>query len=146
MDKKISNLFLGSGTLTWNSEERVSDRYGSVHLFNYENQEDTTLLLDFPLIKRLNGSLGNLKASVIGTRQSSHIGDIFRQLQPVTPKINEVIMLGHGHLFYEKQQGILCIGLRPPQAREIDWLNPSALYRCHHQTVELYFQPEKEIR
>ena len=145
MQKKISNLFLGSGSLSWHSEERVSDRYGSVFLFNYENQNDNTLLLDFQLIKRLSSCLVTLKASVISTRQSSHVGDLFRSLMPITPKIGEVIELGHGFLFYEKND-ILSIGLRPEKARESDWLNPSALYRCHHQTVELYFQPEKEIR
>ena len=73
------------------------------------------------------------------------MGDLFRSLKPITPKIGEVIELGHGFLFYEKND-ILSIGLRPQKARESDWLNPSALYRCHHQTVELYFQPEKEIK
>ena len=144
MQKKISHLFLGSGTITWTSEERISDRYGSIFLFNYEKQYDTTLLIDFQLIKRLNGCLGTLKVSIISTRQSNHVGDIFRSLKPSTPKNGEVIELGHGNLFYEKSE-FLCIGLRPLKARESDWLNPHALYRCHHQVVELYFQPEKEI-
>lgn len=145
MQKKISNLFLGSGSLSWHSEERVSDRYGSIFLFNYEKQYDTTLLLDFQLIKRLNGCLGTLKASIISTRQSNHVGDIFRSLKPSMPKIGEVIELGHGNLFHEKSE-FLCIGLRPLNARVSDWLNPHALYRCHHQVVELYFQAEKEIK
>ena len=145
MQKKISNLFLGSGTITWTSEERISDRYGSIYLFNYENQDDLTMLLDFQLIKRFNGCLGTLKASVISTRQSSHVGDMFRSLKPTTPKIGEVIELGHGFLFYEKNEPI-SIGLRPQKARVSDWLSPQSLYRCHHQVVELYFQPEKEMK
>jgi len=116
-----------------------------VYLFNYENRNDSTLLLDFQLIKRLSGCLGTLKASVISTRQSTHVGDLFRSLKPTTPNIGEVIELGHGFLFYEYHD-ILSIGLRPQKARETDWLNPQSLYRCHHQVIELYFQPEKEIR
>lgn len=35
------------------------------------------------------------------------------------------------------------VGLRPDDGRDYDWLDIRALYDAHEQTVELYFQPEK---
>jgi hypothetical protein len=34
------------------------------------------------------------------------------------------------------------IGVQPQDGREMDWMDPHALYRAHDQTVELSFEPK----
>lgn len=132
---------LGTGRLSWSRYERIGDRYGSVKLFAAE--------VALPWPKYIpHGQLGRLSARVIETRESPHIGDLFRGLFPSTPDPGEEIVLGEGHLFVEgtgapgdgsTAQGGL--GCQPDDGRETDWLSPEALYRAHNQTVRLTWEP-----
>lgn len=134
-----TKVLLGKGELTWPRGERVSDRYGLVFLFNVET--GSHIPFNKKTIEKNRGTKGSLIAVVTETRQSNHIGDIFRGIGPVTPDVGEEIELGRdGELYFESVEGIDCIGLR--QNREIDWLDPVKLYRAHEQTVELYFISE----
>ncbi len=80
-------------------------------------------------------------AHIIETRQSQHIGDIFRGIGPSTPTAGDAITLGAGTLFTEMDDGVPRIGVTPDDGRETDWMDPRALYRCHSQTVRLEFRP-----
>ncbi len=126
-------LKLGSGILTWDPCERISDRYGTVYVMDSEmrnaNSLDTTLA----------GRCGTLVAIVLATRTSRHIGDLFHGVYPSTPRVGERITLGSGRLFFDGQR----VGLQPDDDRESWWLGIEALYRAHEQTVELYFEPEE---
>lgn len=125
---------LGTGVLTWNRSERVTDRYGTVRLGPAPDAESTITLSNTNA-----GCRGTLIARILATRKSTHVGDLFRNLFPITPMVGDQIKLGHGQLFFEEDDGIQSVGVCPPDGRHSDWLEPHALYTCHHQTVELLF-------
>lgn len=106
------------------------------------------------------GQVGMLVAEVVATRQSGHIGDFFHGFFPETPEAGEEIVLGRGELFTEvsfSEGGgdVIGVGVKPTEAlgaREFEgmrigpdifWMNPRALYRCHEQTVRLWFVPDE---
>jgi hypothetical protein len=134
-------ILMGTGWLTWTRGERISDRYGAVHLCDDNWEKGKTIPLD-TADQGLKG-FGRLVAEVIETRDSTHIGDLFRSIHPVTPEVGEIIHLGEGTLFTKAEDGVKSVGLEPRIPRDADWLNPYALYRCHEQTVRLYFVPGK---
>lgn len=131
------SIKLGTGRLSWPCKERIGDRYG---LAGVEVAGTYCLECSPP-----EGQRGTLYAVIVETRRSGHIGDLFRGLYPAIPEVGERIKLGEGTLFVEtlKEAGERheYAGLRPDDNREIDWLDPKALYRCHDQTVDLWFDP-----
>lgn len=138
------DLLVGEGVLTWNRHERVSDRYGTVYLMaeggdslGGEN-EDARPALRIPDRE----ARGCLVAEIVNTRESTHIGDFFRGIRPSTPTVGDVILLGEGSIFREEYS----VGLSPKDDRTSDWLDPHALYRCHEQTVRLWFIENKDGR
>lgn len=168
MTTKIS---LGQGVLTWDREERVSNRYGTVYIAREGCNSLTPgrfpSLVDGDAAATVAGQYGKLVAEVIEARKSTHIGDHARQIYPETPEVGERIALGDGSLFTESTPaGGLRVGLRPTgnganpdrdmfvfangdegyfqtkkPGKDKDWLNPRALYRAHEQTVRLIFEP-----
>jgi hypothetical protein len=157
----VTTMILGEGVLTWARHERVTDRYGTVGLMT-EGHAHADLVaqgmteqqatvnaylhsnptwLDVHTVPE--GTRGTLQVRVIRTRQSGHIGDLFRGLSPTTPEVGEVIVLGTGTVFHDGDGDGIYIGLRPDDGRDADWLDPEALYRAHEQTVELQFLPEE---
>lgn len=138
-------ILLGQGSLSWPRMERVSDRYGYISLYDSNSQEEKIAngaYLNVEKIKALSPKIGQLVVQIIETRQSTHIGDLFRGFAPVKPEENEEILLGKGKLSYLVQDGIDTVGLIPSDERRIDWLDPKMLYRSHEQTVMLYFIPD----
>jgi hypothetical protein len=87
------------------------------------------------------GAHGTLTAEILETRQSDHVGDMFRGIGPTTPDKGEVLTLGTGALWRGESYGAPTLGLKPDDGRDSDWLDPRALYRCHSQTVRLRFEP-----
>lgn len=134
--KRKAKCVLGKGSLNWSRLERISDRYGTVAL----SKGEEPLELD----EACGGCYGRLVAVVLEVHKSSHIGDLCRGLAPGGAKVGERIILGRGMLFFERDEGGHCVGLRPLNGRETDWLNPKALYKVHEQTVELVFEEMKE--
>lgn len=134
---------IGTGRLTWPRAERVGDRYGLVGLLldgDSWSERDGWVQLDLSAV----GQRGSLQATVLETRESNHIGDLFRGFFPSTPDVGEVITLGTGTLFCEpwsRHEPNFGVGLQPDDGRRSDWLNPEALYRAHEQTVRLDFVP-----
>lgn len=137
----MSAIELGTGRLSWPRNERVCDRYGAVMLMadgdsfvepsRYVNPTDAPV-----------GQRGTLVAEVLETRESTHIGDLFRGLFPETLEVGERIVLGTGTFFVEDTDwGAVLMGLSPDEPRNSDWLDPKALYRAHEQTVRLTFEP-----
>jgi len=123
---------LGTGVLGWNREERISDRYGVVKLFEKPGPNGDVIALR--LLKE--GIHGKLIAVVKDVRKASHIGDIFHGVFPTRSEVNERIVLGEGTLFFEDGG----IGLVPEDGRNTLWLDMQALYRVHNQTVTLFFE------
>ena len=111
MDKNA--VFIGCGVLTWNRGERVTDRYGTVFLQNDENSDDIVPLEGHSSY----GEKGTLLADVKKTRNSPHIGDLFRGLYPSTPEVGDKVVLGEGTLFFEEFSANLMI----------DWSTPSTI-------------------
>ena len=126
------NNILGIGRLNWRRHERIGDRYGSVCLM-HENDEGT---FDLPKYE----GFGKLIATIKENRDSTHIGDLYHGFLPEKPEIGEIIYLGEGMIFYDRDEYGDMVGLKPGDNRETFWLSPKALYRCHEQTVELSFQ------
>jgi len=125
---------LGTGVLDWDRWERISDRYGSVKLFDPHRTE---IRLN-PVKELLHG---RLIAVVKETRDSTHIGDLFYDVYPSRPQVGEQVILGEGTLFFEGN----CVGLVPDDLRETLWLGLEELYRVHQQTVTLFFEESPEI-
>jgi hypothetical protein len=152
----MTEHLIGRGGVSWPSAERRSDRYGLVGLLGvFPIDVDSALwqgvepgtsyptgeYLPLPLsVARLAGRRGTLVATVVETRASGHCGDLFRGIYPSTPTVGERITLGTGTLFVDDG----CVGVRPDDGRESDWLDPRALYRAHAQTVVLTF--EEDVR
>jgi hypothetical protein len=140
-------VVLGEGVLTWRPVERVGDRYGAVSLMAEGGNSLADDVAWVPLDRTADGQRGRLEAHVLATRQSSHIGDLFRGFAPSTPEVGETIRLGGpGTLFFEDLPdppgpAFQAVGLRPDDGRATDWLDPEALYRAHEQTVRLMFAP-----
>lgn len=138
---------IGEGRLTWNGVERRSDRYGSIYLIE-EGHDSTTpepsrSLIDQEKVAEFKGRRGSLVATVTEARDSTHIGDLFRGIYPSRPEVGEVIELGTGILFADELEYApgICVGLKPDDGRDSDWLDPRKLYRAHEQSVKLYFRP-----
>lgn len=137
---------LGQGVLSWPAGERISDRYGLVILGENKPADswgnfcgDNTM--DETQVKRVAGKIGMLVAVVLETRQSHHIGDMFRNIGPTTPAVGEEIELGSGTLFIDRfDMGHIGVGLNPMNGSTHDWLDPHKLYRAHDQTVRLEFR------
>lgn len=141
MKKKV---LLATGVLSWHKRERVSDRYGTVTVFDEDS--DNKKIYDgskiyLESLKKHIGQKGKLVCEVLEIRESTHIGDFYRCFFPKTPKIGEKIILGEGELFSEHPFNKDTIGLRPNDDRKFDWLDPKKLYKAHEQTVNLYFIP-----
>lgn len=130
-----NNITIGEGVLSWNRDERLSDRYGSVNL-NISMTENGKVSYD----KSCEGKYGVLAAFIKESRPSSHTGDSFRKLSPTPVAIGDLIVLGMGTLFFEIKDGVEDVGLIPVDGRTVDWLVPSELYRIHDQTVVLVFK------
>ena len=141
------------GILNWHRNERIYDRYGSIHLhmglIRFNGEPVASDYIIFP--SGLDGLRGKLIAKVLESRQTSHCGDIARGIIPSRPERGETIELGEGTVFINscsdkrfpkaEQCAISTIGIIPDDGRETDWLNPEALYRLHEQTVALFFAP-----
>ena len=128
---------IGKGVLSWSRYERIGDRYGTVYLFPGGGDDPLPWPDELPL-----GQRGTLTATVLETRPSAHIGDLFRGFSPGGAEAGETVTLGTGLLFTETDDGYTGLGVRPEDGRDTDWLDPRALYRCHDQTVSLAFTPE----
>jgi hypothetical protein len=159
--ERVLRVLIGEGGLNWPASERRSDRYGRVGLQRVGPMPATTEALaagiepgtlyptgDWILLSGMEAALapGRLVAEVVETRQSGHIGDLFRGIGPSTPAVGERVVLGEGRLFFEEEDEGWLVGLLPADGRADDWLDPRALYRVHAQTVRLYFEPSEGER
>lgn len=93
---------IGTGVLGWHKSERVSDRYGSVGLFATAGGQS---LSDAYLVATEGLPFGEtvmLKGEVLETRQSGHIGDLFRGDGPPdgddAVTVGSIVTLGTGEL------------------------------------------------
>ena len=121
---------LGTGVLDWEREERISDRYGVIKLFDQPGEGKRPIRL-----RHLTEAHGRLVAVVREARDSPHIGDLFHRIFPSKPEVGEQITLGEGTLFFDADG----VGLMPDDGRETLWLDIRSLYRVHNQTVTLFF-------
>ena len=145
-------MIIGTGPLSWDGSERRSDRYGFV-CFTYTDSLHHPIgdpQLDESVLFALEGKHGRLIARVIKTRKSTHVGDIFHKVYPITPKVGEEIVLGVGYVRIAPPTCTLLtanIGVQPSDKRATLWMDLCALYRAHEQTVELRFEecPVPEI-
>lgn len=139
-------IHLGTGVLTWYPQERRSDRYGAVWLmqdgYTSLSRREPEPTLDVAAAASAVGMTGRLTATVIEPRTSTHIGDLFRHIFPITPARWEEIDFGEGELFLDAGGDFgPAVGLRPDDGRSADWLNPYSLYRAHEQLIRLRFIP-----
>jgi hypothetical protein len=139
----MKRILLGVGTLTWDGSERRSDRYGMITLFDensYGGKIGPKVKFNEDNIRGNVGKEGELIFEVTETRDSTHIGDLFRGFSPTTPEIGQSIKLGEGRLVRGRTSWCgITLGLEPSDGRDNDWLNPEALYNAHEQTEKLYF-------
>src|SRR5690606_29829454 len=94
------STLIGTGRLSWAPHERRSDRYGTV-LLMVDGDSWTEPKAYVDLDQAHVGQHGALAAEVVETRDSTHIGDVFRNMYPETPEVGDVIVLGAGTVFFE---------------------------------------------
>lgn len=146
---KKSPVLIGIGVLNWDRSERISDRYGIVCLFpcagGYNGNAGTPIgrfaAIGATSYEPLAGTRGRLVAVVKEARESTHIGDLFHGIFPRTPKEGAEIELGNGILVFEDTPQGKGVGVRPDIETRFPWMNLRALYDCHDQTVEIWFNP-----
>ena len=128
---------LGDGRLGWARGERVSDRYGSIGLFDEEGDARTFS----PRQTRLKGARGELRGVVLEAGTSEHC-DLARGLRsPKDPlPVGSERSLGRGTLFFCDDDAY--VGLAPDDGRDHDWLDPEALYELREARIELFFVPD----
>lgn len=151
---------IGRGIFQWDSKERRSDRYGTFALVSHDDDSETTrngkkitfsdftaddpaAFLDDKALSDWLGKSVSIALRVVETRQSRHIGDLFRGIAPTTPEVGEIIDLGSGVLFTEPSGwavGDVLLGMRLDDGRDTDWMNPAKMYRAHDQTVEVHVE------
>jgi hypothetical protein len=129
---------LGRGVLSWDADERQSDRYGTVRLFRHHRPHAPFVTIAGAPV----GTIGDLLVRVIETRKSNHVGDVFRKIYPIMPEAGEQIILGVGILARHACEPDYVVGVIPLGERDKDWLKPKALYRAHDQTVDLIFRTD----
>ncbi len=132
---------VGHGVLTWDGEERRSDRYGAICLMaeTFEGQPIVTgRSLDVARLEGLEGQRVKVWAKVVESRKSGHVGDDFLKVYPSQPEVGEVIELGVGILALPMVpwNGQPAVALLPGDGRKKFWMDPRALYRGHDQTVD----------
>lgn len=140
-DDTAGAVVVGTGELYWQSGERISDRYGAVHL----NQDDGRAMeIDASLV----GKRGRLVAVIARPLPAFHLGDLARGLQRTgSVAAGDEYELGIGTLFVEpSRDGYTEVGVTPDNGRDIDWLNPAALYQCHGQLVRLELRDTDDTR
>jgi hypothetical protein len=115
------------------SLSRLSDRYGLIKLFEKPRGTERSLV---PLRQVGEMVHGRLIAVIRETRSPSHIGDLFHHIFPKPGEVNASVILGEGELFFEDGG----VGLMPVDGRDTLWLNITALYVVHNQTVTLFFE------
>lgn len=154
-------MIVARGIFQWDGSERRSDRYGTFAItahdedsaittkgekvvFSDFSADDHEAFANLAAIMDLEGKNVSIKVKVIETRQSRHVGDVFRGIKPSTPKLGTVIDLGIGELYIEHSTwpageccGDVFIGLKPADGRDTDWFDPRKLYQLHCQTVEV---------
>lgn len=89
--------FLGRGYITFNGIERRSDRYGTVRLYD----GDDNVFLES---QEYEGKLGRLVAVIVETRKCDHVGDVHRNIYPpkqLHPVGSEFVLGPEGELFFE---------------------------------------------
>jgi hypothetical protein len=136
-------ILIGTGVLTWNSAERITDRYGSVALMP-DGQTSRSGERPYLPISAVSGR-GRLVAVVLESRTSTHIGDLFRDIYPSRTAAGSKILLNKrvGTVFLEDSRGQISIGVRPDDQQQCaDWLDPHQLYRVHEHLVELWLHRE----
>lgn len=135
---------LGVGVLTWDASERRTDRYGSVWLME-EGENSLKPGCPISLVierKYFNGKRGEIRAYITATRESTHIGDLYHAIFPETPDVGDEFILGQGELFFDTApHGGVHVGVKPIDGRSSQWMNMKNLYRCHEQSVQLWFIP-----
>ena len=87
-------------------------------------------------------SSGNLLFIVEQGAISNHIGDLGRGIGPdgaQAPGTEILFSRKPGVLFLDEgvEDGV-GVGIRPDAARDIDWLDPKALYRAHDDVADRY--------
>lgn len=131
---------IGVGRLTWDANERRTDRYGAVYLMRDGDStwRKTPPLTPLSIPLSLAGSRVRLIAKVIEARESTHIGDLFHGVFPRKPKVGDLIELGDGLISLGKNcEGSDTVVLTPVPFRERFWMSIRGLYDAHEQTVEL---------
>jgi hypothetical protein len=132
-------MVVGRGIFGWPAAERRSDRYGAFLLtgdtYNEEGVYSKVGWLGD--IAALAGKRCAVKVTVLESRKSGHIGDMFRGIFPRQPEVGAEFDLGTGEFFAETCDGYTGYGLKPDDGRRTDWFDPEILYQLHDQTVEI---------
>jgi len=136
------------GVFNWQRRERISNRYGGILLDQHAanvNEGESAPCVDLSALAPLVGRKVRITATVLETRESYHIGDLFRDIYPSTPNVNDYVVLGRGDLIGIERDDNGCEQLifrRESRRNEAsDWMDPRKLYRLHNQTVELTIIP-----
>lgn len=145
------------GIFGWNAPERRTQRYGAffVDSVNFaQTVKFKTCNQKLDIVDELLSKRVKLTARVLEPRDSDHIGDMFLDIKPSTPEVNQEFNLGVGVLnsSFDTEDNFI-YELHPGDDRKQFWLDPRVLYQLHDQTVEVYaeltdedFSPVPDIK
>ena len=139
----MDKVKLASGIFGWCSTERVTDRYGAIHMMDRPYEGDSKVITYFNTdgINSLVGKRVRLNVEIVEGRVSSHVGDHALGIYPpkTAPAVGTVVDLGVGKLMTEVgYDESLDIVLCPRDGRKTFWCDPGLFYQLHDQTVNIY--------
>lgn len=132
-------LSIGTGRLTWDRSERISDRYGAIYLIDHGDSLSSgpTPYSELNIPQEWKGRRVRITARVLESRDSTHIGDMFHGVYPRTPAVGESILLGEGYLRAGlNRDNSMTVELVPLDGESRRY-RLRGLYDAHEQTVEL---------
>jgi hypothetical protein len=141
-------LLLGRGIFMWDAPERRTQRYGYVFVgtTTYENDVKVTNEFNQTNAEKLKSKQVKLTVKVLENRKSGHVGDLFIDVFPTMPQIDEKIVLGVGKFTWRQNPYTPTnydMTIIPDDGRARYWI-PNNLYHLHDQTVEIYGETTKE--
>lgn len=117
-------------SFSWNSVDRISDRYGSFNL------PDGVEIPPDLIRKRCR-----VTVTVIEVKRCTHIGDLCHGFGHTMPKQGESHVLAVGELLWSPHE-LNSVAIKPIDDRKHFWIDPMLLYRLCHQKVEIVIEED----
>lgn len=133
---------VGFGIFMWNSMERRTQRYGGFYLDKSNFDGDVKVTPQLSDLSEFLGKRVKISFNIVQSRPSGHLGDLFLEIKPSQPQVDETVCIGVGTLEQESldYEPYSAVVLKPEDGRDKLWIDPRILYRLHDQTVNMLLE------